>query len=64
MSSKEAESALANRKKGTFLLRLSATSEGVFSLSRVGTTGISHQRITYDPAEGTFTLKVGESIDR
>ncbi len=30
MTSKEAEKALANRKKGTFLVRLSATGEGVF----------------------------------
>jgi hypothetical protein len=60
MSSKEAESALANRKKGTFLVRLSATGEGVFSLSRVGSTGISHQRISYDPSEGVFTLKYSQ----
>ncbi len=60
MSSKEAESALANRKKGTFLVRLSATGEGVFSISRVGTTGISHQRVNYDPVEGTFSLKYSQ----
>lgn len=57
MTSKEAEKALANRKKGTFLVRLSATSEGVFSISRVGSTGISHQRMNFNPASGTFSMK-------
>merc|ERR1712000_156915 len=57
MSSKEAEKALSNRKKGTFLVRLSATSEGVFSISRVGSTGISHQRMSYKPSTGTFSMK-------
>ena len=60
MSSKDAEKALANRKKGTFLVRLSATAEGVFSISRVGSTGISHQRMNYDPTDGTFSLKFSQ----
>lgn len=79
MTSKEAEKALANRKKGTFLVRLSATGDGVFrlgmrwgasavasltlrvygSVSRVGSTGISHQRMTYGALARLFGALLG-----
>jgi hypothetical protein len=31
--------------------------QGVFSVSRVGSTGISHQRMNYNAATGEFSFK-------
>lgn len=55
--SKEAEKALSKRPKGTFLVRMSASHPGQFTISKMGSSGINHQRITYQPGAG-YTLKV------
>lgn len=57
LSSKEADNALANRKEGSFLVRLSESGSGAFAVSRVGSSGISHQRFQFNSALGTFTFK-------
>jgi serine/threonine protein kinase len=59
MSSKEAEILLSNNnKKGTFLVRLSMKQEGGWlAVSRVGSTGISHQLIRFNSALGIFTFR-------
>lgn len=56
MDSKAADKALSERKKGTFLVRMSASSAGQFTISKVTSKGINHQRFTYKPGKG-FTLK-------
>lgn len=56
VDSKEAEKALSGRKKGTFLVRMSASHPGQFTISKVASKGINHQRFSYEPGKG-FTLK-------
>lgn len=41
----ESESRLANKPEGTFLVRFSTSEMGVFTISKVSASGISHQRI-------------------
>lgn len=56
VDSKDAEKALSKRQKGTFLVRLSASHPGQFTISKMGSAGINHQRIVYQVGSG-FTLK-------
>jgi len=56
VDSKEAEKALSGRKKGTFLVRMSASHPGQFTISKVASKGINHQRFSVEPGKG-FTLK-------
>ena len=56
VNSKEAEKSLSGRKKGTFLVRLSASHPGQFTISKVASKGINHQRFSYTSGTG-FTLK-------
>ena len=57
MNSKDAGKALSGRKKGTFLVRLSSSKPGQFTISKVATKGINHQRINYSSTKG-FSIKV------
>mmetsp|Transcript_16243 Transcript_16243/g.45845 ORF Transcript_16243/g.45845 Transcript_16243/m.45845 type:complete len:598 (+) Transcript_16243:252-2045(+) len=57
LSTREAESALASRLPGTFLIRFSTTSPGCFTISKVsqaanGKPEITHQRIVRSPDRG------------
>jgi len=45
LSASEAENRLAKRPAGTYLVRLSATRPGNFTISKMGKSGISHIRI-------------------
>jgi hypothetical protein len=45
VSMPESEARLNNKVEGTFLVRFSTSEVGVFTISKVSATGISHQRI-------------------
>jgi len=45
VSMAESEARLNNKSEGTFLVRFSTSEVGVFTISKVSATGISHQRI-------------------
>lgn len=58
--SKEETAALLNRKdKGTYLIRMSATEEGYFTLSKVDSDHqVVHQRLQYSAREQLFTIMI------
>lgn len=57
----EAEKLLNTQKKGHFLVRLSTSQAGCFTISKVSRSGgISHQRIDYKPDKG-FSLVLNNS---
>jgi len=45
ISMPESEARLANKPDGTYLVRFSTSEMGAFTISKVSTTGISHQRL-------------------
>jgi len=56
----EAEGKLSGQPKGSYLVRLSSTSPGCFTISKVGKNdGISHQRIDYHAGKGFSCLIQG-----
>ena len=68
MSSKDAEKALANRKKGTFLVRLSATAEGMEEtrwLVASSSSSFPLFLIIFPLFAGVFSIsRVGEKVVR
>jgi len=52
----DAESKLTGQARGAYLVRLSSTAPGCFTISKVGHHGISHQRIDYSAGKGFSCL--------
>ena len=57
LETKDAEKILSGRKKGCFLVRLSTSKSGMFTISKVSSKGISHQRVQNKPGTG-LSLKI------
>jgi len=68
ISKSQAEELLGKEKKGTFLVRLSTTQAGCFTISKMNKNGaISHQRIEYKTNKGfqvSVLTKKGKKIIR
>jgi serine/threonine protein kinase len=59
MSSAEVSSLLTGKPKATFLVRLSESSEGCFTISKVEKTAeVNHQRVLYNLKDGTYTIAI------
>ena len=56
LSAQEAEKRLEERPVGTFLVRLSSTKPGSFTISRNSKTGVSHLRVS--SKKGTLSVKI------
>ena len=61
-----AESKLSGKSNGTFLVRLSTTKQGAFTISKVSKSGnINHQRFDYKPGDiGTTAVPLTDSPNR
>ena len=57
IDTKTSEKLLSGRKKGCFLVRLSTSKSGMFTISKVATKGINHQRVQNKPGTG-LSLKI------
>jgi len=57
VETKDAEKLLSGRKKGCFLVRLSTSKAGMFTISKVASKGINHQRVQNKSGVG-LSLKI------
>ena len=60
LESSDAEKALADRKKGHFLVRMSTTKPGSFTISKMASKGVNHQRVAYKAETRTFSIRISK----